>query len=304
MSQTPVVGETFTFGVGLFQQADTKLLQANPTIAAGDFQRSINGGAFANLDNLPTVTPAGGYRVEVVISAAETTSAAAGGEIWVRWVDQAGAEWCDGFAIIRPATYGIDDATLANPIPFLIGQKLTVDTADTVAFFLVDDVGDAVAGLGNTFTVQISKDGGAFAGSAGTKAEIAGGWYTYEFTAGELDTVGPLAIQVTHAAIRALRIEYTVVSATTAAIEKGDIEYTYTLTNDATGLPIPDADIWVSTNLAGTNIIWRGTTDAFGVARDITNQKPWLNAGTYYFWRGKVSFTFDPKYDIEVVSDP
>jgi len=101
MTTVAVAGQTFTFGVGLWQQADTKLLQAAPTIAAGDFQRSINGAGFGNLDNLPTVTPAAGTRVQIVLSAAETTAAVAGGEIWVRWIDAVGAEWCDGYAVIK-----------------------------------------------------------------------------------------------------------------------------------------------------------------------------------------------------------
>lgn len=110
MSTVAIAGQTFTFGVGLWQQADVRLLQAAPTIAAGDFQRSINGAAFANLDNLPTVTPAAGTRVQIILSAAETTAAAVGGEIWIRWVDAAGAEWCDGYAVIKVHTAEIADA--------------------------------------------------------------------------------------------------------------------------------------------------------------------------------------------------
>jgi len=116
MSTVPVAGSTFTFGVGLVSQADTRLLQANPTIAAGDFQRSVNGGAFGNLTNLPTVTPAGGTRVEIVLSAAETTAAGAGGEIWVRWIDAAGAEWCDGYTSLRVHTAELDTPDIADAV--------------------------------------------------------------------------------------------------------------------------------------------------------------------------------------------
>lgn len=81
----------------------------------------------------------------------------------------------------------------------------------------------------------------------------------------------------------------------------GAIEFTYTLTSSATGLPLPNADVWITTDIAGANIVWRGTTDAFGVARDVANHLPWLDAGTYYFWRQLIGFTFvDP--DTEIVS--
>ena len=44
-----------------------------------------------------------------------------------------------------------------------------------ITFVLVDSAGAEVAGLGTAWTLQISKAGGAFAGSAGTKAEMANG---------------------------------------------------------------------------------------------------------------------------------
>jgi hypothetical protein len=163
MPQTPVVGETFTFGVGLFQQADVKLLQANPTIAAGDFQRSINGGAFANLDNLPTVTPAGGTRVEVTLSAAEGNTAATGGNIFVRWVDQAGAEWCDGFAEVRYSAYWLDTVVstllsavnavcscVSNAILSFPGvKKVLQQTDDPLFIYRGDTWTQTITGLGD-----------------------------------------------------------------------------------------------------------------------------------------------------------
>lgn len=74
---------------------------------------------------------------------------------------------------------------------------LKVNQAQLIAFVLQDASGVEVTGLGTTFTVSISKNGGAFAASAGTKAEIGNGWYSYELTAGETDTTGPLALKIT-----------------------------------------------------------------------------------------------------------
>ena len=119
----PIAGSTFTLGVALVQRADVRLLQVAPTIAAGDFQLSVNGGAFDNPDNLPTVTPAGGTRVEIVISAAETTAAGVGGEIWVRWIDAAGAEWCDGYVPLRVCA----DLTAETIASTIVDALLAVD---------------------------------------------------------------------------------------------------------------------------------------------------------------------------------
>lgn len=47
-------------------------LQASPTISAGDFKISIDGGAFANLATLPSVSPAAGRQVVISLGASET----------------------------------------------------------------------------------------------------------------------------------------------------------------------------------------------------------------------------------------
>lgn len=81
----------YIFYAALRQQADTKLFKSTPTLAAGDFKVSIDGAAAANLATLPTVTPAGGVRIKVSLSAAEMN----GDNICVVASDAAGAEWCD-----------------------------------------------------------------------------------------------------------------------------------------------------------------------------------------------------------------
>jgi len=76
-----------------------------------------------------------------------------------------------------------------------------LDEANVTLFVLVDSNGDEVAGLGSGFTLQLSKNGGGFAGSAGTKAEIGNGWYSYTNTVGEADTEGTVALKVTGAGV-------------------------------------------------------------------------------------------------------
>ena len=70
-----------------------------------------------------------------------------------------------------------------------------------IAFTLVDSGGIEVPGLDDTFTVEISKNGVAFVAGTGTKDEISDGWYTYELTASETDTEGPLAVKITGAGV-------------------------------------------------------------------------------------------------------
>ncbi len=65
--------------------------KVNPTIVAGDFQVSIDGGAFANLATLPAVTPSGSASVKVNLSAAEMN----GDKIVVKAIDAANDEWDD-----------------------------------------------------------------------------------------------------------------------------------------------------------------------------------------------------------------
>lgn len=133
-SSVPVAGETFTFGCSAISQADTDIFQAGATIAAGDFQRSINGGAFANLDNTPTVTPAAGKRIQFVISAAETTSAGAGGEIYIVGSDQAGDEWQDFGVSLRVFASNLDALATAAALATIDGivDAIVVDTGTDI----------------------------------------------------------------------------------------------------------------------------------------------------------------------------
>lgn len=86
----PVKGLAYTFPIELDSILGTGF-QVNPTIAAGDFQISKDGGAFANLANLPTVSPAGSVQVLVALSASERDA----GVINVIAKDVAGDEWRD-----------------------------------------------------------------------------------------------------------------------------------------------------------------------------------------------------------------
>jgi len=75
-------------------------------------------------------------------------------------------------------------------------------------------------------------------------------------------------------------------TAPTGGAGSGAITFTYTVTSSVTGLPIADADVWVTTDQAGANIVASGTTNASGQVVF------YLDAGTYYVWRQKSGWNF------------
>lgn len=99
----PIKNSAYVFAVALRQQADTRLFQSAPTLAAGDFRVSIDGAAFANLASLPVVSPAADKLVLISLTAAEMN----GDNIAVMASDAAGAQWCDELWNIQPQTEGI-----------------------------------------------------------------------------------------------------------------------------------------------------------------------------------------------------
>jgi hypothetical protein len=95
---------------GLISQANTKVFQTNPTLAAGDVKISKDGGATANLTTLPVVTPAGGASIKVTVSVTEMTA----DNVTITFRDAAGAEWCDLGINIPTAARQIDDLAASS----------------------------------------------------------------------------------------------------------------------------------------------------------------------------------------------
>jgi len=75
----------------------------------------------------------------------------------------------------------------------------------------------------------------------------------------------------------------------------GAITWTYTLTDSTNSLPISDADIWVTSDIAGANILASGRTNVSGVVTF------YLDAATVYIWRQKSGYNFTNP-DTEVIS--
>lgn len=89
----PVKNEDFVFRIAVEDYNNPGNFKANPTIAAGDFQVSKDGGAFANLTNLPAVEPAASRWIEIIMTSTEMNA----DTVVVQWVDQTSPkEWADG----------------------------------------------------------------------------------------------------------------------------------------------------------------------------------------------------------------
>lgn len=71
MSSLPVQNEIYILYVGLGNSLDPDNFVVDPTVVAGDFQRSIDDGTFTNLDTLPVVTPTGSVMVKITLSTLE-----------------------------------------------------------------------------------------------------------------------------------------------------------------------------------------------------------------------------------------
>lgn len=183
----------------------------------------------------------------------------------------------------------------------MISEEWELSQQNEIKFVMIDSSGNNVAGLGNAYLMTISKPGNtAFVAAAGTKQELANGWYRYVSTAAEADTPGAVALYLpAQGAAIEQNLEYVVMQRNGAAIA-----YTYTVTSQTTGLPLEGVRVTVTTDLAGLNVIWNGDTDTFGVARDDFGNLPRLDAGVYYFWKNKPGYvpSLGQTPDIEVIS--
>jgi hypothetical protein len=151
----PKKNTAFTLYTSVVSVADTTIMQANPTIAAGDFQVSIDGGALNNPATLPVVLPAASKQIEIALSAAEMN----GDVITIIGSDQAGAEWCDVFIQIFTDTAQISDLEPADVWSYAT-RTLTASAAAVIAAVLGSSInitrGDSLSasltGLGDIST--------------------------------------------------------------------------------------------------------------------------------------------------------
>lgn len=171
-----------------------------------------------------------------------------------------------------------------------------------ITFVMIDATGTEVVGIGSgNLSIEISENAGAFGAALGTDIEIGNGWYSYLSDATEGATIGDtISIRVNGAGAIQQNLEYVIQQRTPLAVD-----FTYTITNSVTTNPIDGVITTISTDLAGSNIIWRGVSDSFGVTRDTINgQVPYLDVGTYYFRNRRTGFVFsNPDTEIITVID-
>lgn len=221
MSYVPPKKNTqYIFYVKLASQSNAHAFQTNPTLASGDVTVSIDGGTAANLSTLPTVTPSGGKRVKVTLSASEMN----GDNIDVVFSDQAGSEWDElGISIQTVTTNQIDDllATSAYTAPLNLSATATAQAV-------------------------------------------------LNATASSYNTTGTIGAKI---------------NAASASAGAGAIAKTIRI-NDSSNNPVDGAEVWVSTDSAGNNVVASGTTDASG------NVTVMLDVGSYFVWAQRSGINF------------
>lgn len=108
MSSLPVQNQTHIFYIALGNTNDPDNFLVNPTIEAGDFQKSVDGGVFSNLNIPPVVTPTGSVMVQVTLSPLEMS----GEKVNVKGIDQTDPkEWQDIVISIDVPTGNVETLT-------------------------------------------------------------------------------------------------------------------------------------------------------------------------------------------------
>jgi len=127
----------------LVSQANGKIFQANPTLAAGDVKVAIGDAAPANITTLPVVDADFTQRIKVTLSQAETN----GDIITILFHDAAGAEWCDLNYEIHTVVQNFDRLyqVLTGKWAITGNQLIMYDTDGTTAILTFDLTRDGEA---------------------------------------------------------------------------------------------------------------------------------------------------------------
>lgn len=186
---TPKKNSAFVFSLGLPDISTSGKFVDAPTLAAGDVQVSKDGGAFANIASLPSVT---GKLVTVSLTATEMDA----DNIDILFSDAAGNEWADVLASIQTTANQIDDLALSTEIAALndfdpatdvVANVTLVDTVTTntdmrgtdnaflAASYTAPDNASITAILADTDELQANQGDWITATGFATPADIASG---------------------------------------------------------------------------------------------------------------------------------
>jgi hypothetical protein len=142
----------YVFYVSLISQANTKIAQANPTLAAGDVKVATDDAAPANLATLPAVDADFTKRVKVSLSTSEMN----GDNVTVIFSDAAGSEWCDLTVNIQTVARQLDDlawpTTAGRSIDVTAGGNVGIDWNNVETPGATVDLSDTSINLCDTVT--------------------------------------------------------------------------------------------------------------------------------------------------------
>jgi hypothetical protein len=142
---TPKKNSAFITYIGLPDYANQGRLKSGATIASGDFKVSKDGGAFANLTNLPVATSQG---VQLSLTSTEMNA----DNVTIACVDQTSPpEWCDTIVNVQTSARQVDDLAY----PATSGRSMVVDASGLV------DANTVKVGPSGSGTAQTARDIGA-----------------------------------------------------------------------------------------------------------------------------------------------
>lgn len=192
----------------------------------------------------------------------------------------------------------IDTSTLSNQnISSALLAHTFTNTVRVRKVFITVSL-DQVAGNGDYVAYATRQHGGAGSAyelQARTTATVASGVTAIEFqTIALMAEVGDVVkIYVTGLAgdTTTPDIITEVFEELATTLAAGSISWPVTV-KDGGGLPLDGVDVWVTTDVGGTNIVARGTTNALGIVTFM------LDAGLYYFWKQLAGINFtNPQSD-------
>lgn len=216
-----IAGQTFKFGF-MAEASGSSSPQLSPTLAAADFRISINGGSLTALTNTPTNTPSGSAWIEVILAAAETTSAAAGGLIRFQAIDAAGAEWKYWGCLIP--VFADEAASTTNVTAGTITTVTNLTNAPTAGDFTVtmkSSITTAANLATPTVTVGTNNDKTGYALSS---AGILAIWAALTSTLTTAGSIGKLIVDYLDAAISSRMATFTYTMPPTAAQIRTEID--------------------------------------------------------------------------------
>jgi hypothetical protein len=289
-------GEATTILFPLIDAGAADFESSPVTFAAGDTQISKDEGAFANTGSNPAHEGNGMY--SLALTATEMQAA----RIMITVIDQtATKEWEDRALVLSTygnaagqhafdldtATQNVTATTVSDKTGYSIsGTKTTLDALNDF-----DPAVDAVATV-TAVTNDVNADVLRVNGNSDAASGLRDLGVAYDLNAYVDSNDAAIADAVWDEATADHTASGSFGKAVAdAGIVAGAVEVSDILIDDGTD-PLEGAEVWLSTDGGGTNIIWYGTTNASGNPKDSSDRNPFLDTGTYYLWVQLSGYSF------------